>query len=131
MYRLWDLPTYRTMETGMALERFHCLRLFLLRAGEPRILDLRGLRSLGLLLEDEAWVCIDRTMNDLPVAAWTHFRRPASLAPGEQVTCQLHHYHSHASLIVNSILEKAESEVMRRSRRTAPGRAAILPFPGQ
>lgn len=129
MYRLWELPTYRIAETSLPLVRFNRLRLVLLRAGESQLLDLHGLRSLGLLLEDGAWICIDRSMNDLPVFAWTRFRRPASLVADAHVACELHHYHSHASLIVDSVLEKAESDALKRLRRSRQaGRAAVLPF---
>lgn len=130
MYRLRDLPTYRTMETSLSLARFHRLRLYLLRTDEPRVLDLRGLRSLGMVVEQDAWICIDRTMNDLPVIAWTRFRRPASLAPNAEVFCDLHFYHSHASLIVAGVLEKAEAEALRRLPRPTAGRADVIPFPG-
>ncbi len=81
--------------------RYNRVRLALLRLGEPLRLDLPDLRHLAVELTATAWVCVDASLDDLPVAAWTDFAPRDSLH--QPVPCRLRLYHAQAELILDRI----------------------------
>lgn len=102
--RLNELPAYSRMHATIDATHFNLVRLGLLRLEQPLRIALPNLRGLDLLIEPDAWVCVDRTLNDVPVVAWVDFAalgRESLVAP---IACQLWSYHSHGDTIVATIL---------------------------
>lgn len=124
--RLQDLPALRTIETKVSGERYNRVRLALARLGEPLLLDLPGLRSLAMSLEVGAWVCVDRSLDDMPVLAWTDFRHGASVDPAAIIPCRLNFFHAHAGMVMSSALDKMDFELSRRLR--SEERGGVVPF---
>lgn len=112
--RLNDVPSLREIHTVIAPQRFNSIRLGLLRLGAPLRIELDGLRHLDMLLDDDAWICVDRSLNDLPVMAWTDFHTGARRGLNDPVTCRLRLFHSHAAVILNSTLEAVERKLGER-----------------
>jgi len=73
-----------------------------------------NLRGLDLIADTDAWVCVDQSMNDLPILAWTGFETSRRSSLLEAVACELKFYHSHADLICGSILGLAHRAVSNK-----------------
>jgi hypothetical protein len=84
---------------------YNRVRLALSRLENPLRIELINLRGLDIIIDDEAWVCVDRTLNDLPIFAWTDFENAARKSLYEPVQCRLRFYHNHADLICGTVLD--------------------------
>lgn len=78
--------------------------------GELRF-AMRGLKTLDLIVQEEAWIIVDRAHNDVPVAAWTDFQDSESRGLHEPVICELRYYHGHAGLVIKKVLRRMEEEL--------------------
>lgn len=111
--RLDEVPVLKTVPTTVPAHHFNRLRLALLRLGDPLRLELPRLRHLDLLLGRDAWVCVDRTLYDLPVVAWTDFQHGRS-ALHEPVPCVMRLYHAHAEVVVPILFAEVEKVLKKR-----------------
>lgn len=102
--RLRDLPVYERLSDSIDAERFNRVRLALRRLANPLRFELAGLHGLDLSLEDAAWVCADRTLNDMPVLAWVGFALSRRVGLHLPVACELRYYHAHAGVIRGRVL---------------------------
>lgn len=100
--RLQELPSLKITPGQLSADHFNRVRLALLRIANPLRLELPGLRSLEMILEDELWAIIDRDLNDLPVVAWTDFASRSGLH--EAVACTMRYYHAHADVVIPQAL---------------------------
>lgn len=99
-----DVPKLRTEATYIEGQRYNQVRLGLLRLGGPIRLPLPGLRGMDLIIDARSWVCVDRTLYDLPILAWTDFNHRQRVGLHEKVSCLLHYYNVHADLITETVL---------------------------
>lgn len=103
--RLNDIPTLKSVPTYIEAEYYNRIRTGLKRFGSPLRIELINLRGLDFMVEDDAWVCVDRTMNDLPILAWIDFELKNRSGLQESVPCHLRFFHSHADLICGTVLD--------------------------
>ena len=96
--RLNEVPSLREVPAVVQPSHYNTVRLALIRLGKPLRIELEGLRHLDMLLDDEAWVCVDRMLNDLPVVAWTDFQNDSRSSLNEPAKCQLRLFHAHAGV---------------------------------
>jgi hypothetical protein len=115
--RIEDVPKLKTEPSHIEGPLFNQARLALLRLENPLRLRLPGLRGMDVLLDAQAWVCVDRTLYDLPVLAWTNFDQSNRGGLHKPVRCLLHYYHIHADLISRTILETVNRELNKRLRQ--------------
>lgn len=104
MWRLKEVPAFSSFPTQVEPIHFNQIRLALRRLSNPIRLELSNQRNVDMIIDNDSWVCVDRSMNDLPIVAWTDFEtrdRNSLLAP---VKCNLHYYHGAAGLIVRDAL---------------------------
>ncbi len=99
-----DVPRLRTESTYLEAQRFNQVKLALIRFSGPIRLPLPGLRGMDLIIDKRTWVCVDRTLYDLPILAWTDFSSRSRLTLHEDIPCLLHYYHVHADLITETVL---------------------------
>ena len=112
-----DIPVLKAVPTYIEAAYYNRVRIALNRVGNPLRVPLVNLQGLDFILNDEAWICVDRSMNDLPILAWTNFdvrQRDSLLA---SVPCQLRFFHSHADLVCGSILGLAERQIEQQLSR--------------
>jgi len=114
--RIDDVPKLKTEPTMVTGPVFNQARLALLRLENPLRIKLPGLRSMDILMDGQAWVCVDRSLYDLPVLAWTDFAHEDRNNLHSPVNCLLHFYHIHADLIGDTILEAVNKELTKRLR---------------
>lgn len=118
--RIDEVPKLKTQPAVVDGRRYNQVALGLRRLKGPLRLPLAGLRGMDLLVDKEAWVCVDRTLYDLPVIAWTDFRPATRRAIHEVVPCLLHYYHINAELITESVLATAMKEIQKRLSNRTP-----------
>lgn len=114
--RLPDIPVLREIQGSVPAGQFNCTRLALKRLENPLRLVLPGLRGLDMMLDRDTWICIDRTLNDLPVLAWTDFDT-AHRAIHEPASCRILYFHAYANVIVKTALEDVHRILTERMRR--------------
>ena len=102
--RLQDFPVFGSRMASVSAEHFNLARVALKRLQNPYRLQLPKLRTLDLIVEDDAWIVVDRGLNDILVVAWLDFEtRDRTLH--DPVPCRLNVYHTHALIIVGKVME--------------------------
>ncbi len=110
--RLDTIPRLKAHPALVPAERYNRVRLALRRLENPIRLQLPRLRTLDMILEDDAWIIVDRSLNDIPIAAWTHFESRTSLH--NPIRCMLRHYHVHANAIMDSAWNSVDTLLAER-----------------
>ena len=103
--RLDDLPTFDTRESQLRAQDFNLVRIALKRLGTPIRIELPRLRTLDFVFEKDAWIIVDRSLNDIPVIAWLEFDEIARNNLHEPIRCQRRSYHPHATIIIDKAFE--------------------------
>ena len=112
--RLNDIPIIKSVPSYVGATHFNRVRLSQIRLDESLRLELFSLRGLDIVIDDDAWVCIDRTLGDLPVLAWTDFDKASRSGLHQPVPCKLRFYHNHADLICGTVLDDLGRILERR-----------------
>ncbi|NCF10315.1 MAG: hypothetical protein GWP66_06505 [Gammaproteobacteria bacterium] len=68
-----EVPVFEHRPGGLDANRFNRVCLALKRAGGALRFELPTLRHLDLILQEDAWIVVDRDLNDVPLVAWTAF----------------------------------------------------------
>jgi len=103
--RLDDLPVFETRQLNLRAEDYNLVHIALKRLGDPLRVELPRLRTLDLILEKDAWIVVDRSLNDIPVVAWIDFKVSHRQSLHEPVACERRSYHTHALLIIDKVFE--------------------------
>jgi hypothetical protein len=103
--RLDKIPVFETRQCEIGAEHFNLVQVALKRLGSPLRLELPKLRTLDLFLDNEAWVVVDRALNDIPVLAWVEFDTRGRADISQPIPCQRRSYHTHALVIMDKVLE--------------------------
>jgi hypothetical protein len=119
--RLDEVPVLKTLRCRLEASQYNPLRLALLRLGSPLRVELPKLRHLDLVLIDDLWVCVDRMLSDLPIAAWSEFDRTSRHALDEPVPCTLRVYHVHAYAVIPLVFSEGERVLRKRMGRGRSG----------
>ncbi|WP_018993503.1 MULTISPECIES: hypothetical protein [unclassified Thioalkalivibrio] len=100
-----EIPTLDTRPGWQVEARYYNQVALALRRLGPEIrLPLPILKHLDLILQPDAWVVVDRVLNDMPVVAWTAFRAAHRHNLHRPVACELRLYHSMAPMVTNRAL---------------------------
>lgn len=103
--RLDDIPVFEIRQLSMRAEDYNLVQIALKRLGTPLRIELPGLRTLDLVLEKDAWIVIDRSLNDIPVLAWVDFQTSHRQNLHGPVSCERRTYHTHALIIIDKVIE--------------------------
>jgi hypothetical protein len=104
--RLRDIPRMKWGDTMITAARYNRIRLALRRLKSPIRFDT-GLRDIDMILEENVWYCVDRSMHDLPIIAWDNF--PTRMTLHEPICCRLSFYHAHADKILELVLTAVDT----------------------
>ena len=69
---------------------------------------LPKLRQLDLILQKDAWIVVDESLNDMPVIAWTNFETDHRVNLHENINCEICLFHYAAEMILDRTLEAME-----------------------
>lgn len=105
---LEGLPVYQHISGTMSAEHYNSVQLALKRIAHTIRLEIPKLRTLDLILEKEAWIVVDRSINDFPIIAWTNFDVSNRNNLNQPIACDILMYHQHAPIIVEKVMEAME-----------------------
>ncbi len=71
-------------------------------------LTIPKLKHLDLIIQKDAWIIVDKVLNDVPVVAWTNFEIKGRESLHEPIKCEIRYFHYAASMIMNRTLEAME-----------------------
>lgn len=117
--RLDGVPRYKTVATRLPAALFNEVRLALLRLQDTIRFPVRGLRTLQVVIDKDAWVVVDAGLNDVPVIAWTEFEAAHRDSLHEPIKCKLYMYHAHADIIFDAVLNELHKELDARLHASA------------
>ena len=102
--KLEDLPRYSSEKTSVPAELFNLVRLSLVRLESSLRFPVPGLKNIEMMLDNETWICIDSSLNDIPIMAWTEFESSHRDSLVEPIACQYYTYHVHADKIFDKVV---------------------------
>ncbi|HHJ81392.1 MAG TPA: hypothetical protein ENJ65_07135 [Candidatus Tenderia electrophaga] len=114
MSRIADLPVYAQRTEELGAELYNLWRRARLHFEMPLRIPLSDSPGFVMILEENEWVCVDETQNDLPVLAWVAFEDQGRDALHVPVTCKLNYYHFAASKVRALALEKMKTLLQQR-----------------
>ena len=114
-----EFPPLRSLPKRLEAAYYNRVRLALRRLGCPLRVALPRHRGLEAILDDDAWLCVDTTRDDLPVLAWRAFATCGRNSLHEPVDCRLDLYHWHAGLIMGTALEALDAALSTRLALTS------------
>jgi hypothetical protein len=87
---------------------FNQAQTALKRIGQQMRFKIPTLNHLDLIVQDDAWIIVDRVLNDVPVVAWTDFQIDGRDSLHEPVPCEIRLYHFAARMILKTTLDAME-----------------------
>ncbi len=112
--RLEGLPRYSAETTQVDAPLYNEVRLALLRLESPIRFRLPSLRHLEMIIDEDSWICVDVSLYEIPVLAWTDFKAVGRSNLHEPVGCSFYTYHAHAEKIVDEIKESIRVTISER-----------------
>lgn len=112
MWRLEGMPRYSIHESRVEARHYNPVRLAVRRLRQPLRLALEGLPHVDMIIDQDSWVCVDTTLNDMPIVAWTDFGSREGLHG--PVPCQLNYFHYKAGLLVQRALDATVAQLGER-----------------
>jgi len=122
-----EVPVYEQREGLLNAVFYNHVQVALNRLGSNLRMPIPGLRTLELILQRDAWIVVDRALNDLPVAAWSHFHRADSAALHVPVACRLRLYHASAEIILQRVLEQMDG-ALTEALKSENGQHHVIGF---
>lgn len=123
--RLNEVPKYSQASCRVQAGDYNIIRLALRRLPEPIVLQLNKLPHINMIIDEDSWVCVDSSLNDLPIIAWTDFQTGRRSNLHEPIQCQLSYYHFQASALVTRALNTTRE--LLNERLAAPRRETSGP----
>ena len=103
---------------------FNQARTALKRIGQQIRFKIPTLNHLDLIVQDDAWIVVDRVLNDMPVVAWTDFQTEGRDNLHEPISCEIRIYHFAARIILKTTLNAME-DILRQSLTEKEGDEAV------
>jgi hypothetical protein len=79
------------------------------RLEQPIRFKVPTLNHLDLIVQDDAWIVVDRVLHDVPIVAWTDFQTEGRDSLHEAIPCEIRLYHFAARMILNTTLDAMET----------------------
>lgn len=109
--RLASLPAHHSESGQVSAQRYDQVQTALRYLEPPLRFAIPTLRNLQMIVDNESWVCVDASLNNLPVAAWTAFQTQERGSLHGPVACRISHYHTHAGLVMETALCEMEKHL--------------------
>jgi len=87
---------------------FNAAQTALKRLVEPIRFKIPTLNHLDLIVQKDAWIVVDRVLNDIPIVAWTDFQTEGRDNLHEPIACEIRIYHFAARMILKTTLDAME-----------------------
>lgn len=127
--RLDEVPVFSRRQDKVSATHYNHVKLALKRLGNEIRFVIPKLKHLDLILQDKAWIIVDRVLNDVPIAAWTDFQTDNRDNLHEDVQCMLKLYHMNAELILDRSLDAMEMLLSEELPELLPDDVSdVIPF---
>ena len=127
--RLNDVPVYEFRDSQVDAAHYNHVQIALKRLNKSIRFPIPKLKHLDLILEKDAWIIVDRVLNDIPIAAWTDFAATHRENLHNPIKCRLRLYHANADLILQRTLEAMELLLGEQLvAKTPDDDFSVLPF---
>ena len=90
---------------------FNVAQTALKRSKEPIRFKIPTLNHLDLLVQQDAWIIVDRVLYDMPIVAWTDFELDDRDNLHEPIPCEVRLFHFAARMVLNTTL-KAMQDIL-------------------
>ncbi len=107
-HRLDEVPVFEYRDGEIPANHYNHVQVALKRLGEDLRFPIPKLKHLDLILQKDAWIIVDRVLNDVPVVAWTDFQIERRASLHEPIKCRIRLYHTHGAIIMQRTLEAME-----------------------
>ena len=84
---------------------YNIAQIALKKTSEPIRFKIPLLNHLDILVQDDAWIVVDRVLNSMPVACWTNFDTEERSGLHEPVSCEVRIYHFGARVVLQIALD--------------------------
>jgi len=112
--RLTDIPVYSSAQVNIEAEIFNTIRIATQRLALPIRLTLPRFQYIDVVIDHDSWACVDRSLNDLPVIAWTEFEITNRVALHLPVSCKISNYHFQSAQVVAGALTFTKMALERK-----------------
>lgn len=103
-----EVPILSTRPGKVNALYYNHVQTALKHLGDQIRLTIPKLKHLDLIIQKDAWVIVDKVLNDVPVVAWTSFEIKGRDSLHEPIKCEIRYFHYAASMIMNRTLEAME-----------------------
>ncbi|MDX1594388.1 MAG: hypothetical protein R3298_09065 [Gammaproteobacteria bacterium] len=127
-----EVPVFERREATLDANRYNRACLVRKHAPGGRLrLALPTLRHLDLILQEDAWIVVDRDLGDIPLLAWSGFEVDPEERLHRPVACGLRLYHAQAGLLLGRVLEELAGLLDAWLVEADGDRGRVLDFPGE
>ncbi len=112
--RLKDIPVYSSAQTTIEAEVFNTIRIATQRLSLPIRLSLPRFQYIDIIIDHDSWACVDRSLNDLPIIAWTKFAITTRSALHLPVECLISNYHFQSTQVAAGALTFTKMALERK-----------------
>ena len=132
------MPPYTRHNEVLILDRrpgnvdanyFNQAQTALKRIGQQIRFKIPTLNHLDLIVQEDAWIIVDRVLNDVPVVAWTDFQTEGRDNLHEPIACEIRLYHFAARMVLKTTLDAME-DILGQSlaEQNSDKPEKVLPF---
>jgi hypothetical protein len=129
-----EVPVLARWQGKVEAEHYNRVVHALKRLGPSLRIKLPGLKTLELILQEEAWIVVDSAFNDVPVVAWTGFQSEQRAGLQQPVVCELRYFHAHAAIILKQVLalmDERLDQLLAAGLEKGDGSHLVIDFPAR
>lgn len=124
-----EVPLLHNREGKVEAVYYNEVQTALKKLGRQIRFPIPKLKHLDLILQKDAWIVVDRALNDFPILAWTGFQTENRNSLHEPVKCEVRIFHFAASMILRRTLEAMDLMLGEQlSAIIDDEKADVLPF---
>lgn len=121
-----EMPMFDSRAGKVDAVYYNDVQTALKRLGGQIRLRIPELKHLDLILQKDAWIIVDRVLNDVPIAAWTNFETQNRDNLHKAIPCEIRYFHYAARMVLNRTL-KAMDLMLRESLASDDADVVTMP----
>lgn len=111
MSRLSEVSVYSMRETHVPAVNYNHVMLTLLRLNDTVRFSLPGFQHIDVIIDRDSWVCVDTSLDEMPMVAWLNFDVKGRDNLFQPIRCTLNYYHFMSSVIAQNALEHIDDQL--------------------
>ena len=123
-----EVPILHNRQGKVDAVHYNDVQTALKQLGKQIRFPIPKLRHLDLILQKDAWIVVDRALNDFPILAWTDFQTEGRDSLHQPIQCEIRIFHYAASMILKRTLEAMELILGEELSTNMPEDCSIIPF---